>query len=401
VGTYNVTATFTSTDSNYTNASSAPGTLSIQEVPPLTLIYLPSPATIVYGKGLVGGQLDATATLNNKKIAGAFAYYDDQGNQLLAGSILKVGHGTITATFTPTNTTLYSVQSTTATITITAAPVKVTYKPTVKKLEYPTLLTAASFNATAENKQKAVVAGTFVYTEGAGNTQVAHTDENGNLVLDQTTPLAAGIYPVTVTFSPTDATDYSVATNTATITVTEGVITVTPSATCPATLTYGQALPATCPTATAVDELGNVLTTAGTWTYTDGSVTGPAVTAAEVLSAGNHKIYFAFVPSDPSYKTPNVQKVKVDVAKYAVLSLLTFTPENMSVGGTVGAAQTTSAVSVANNLYNNEVITCAWVFSPAAGTVEHHAKTVTAIATCTPSSPNYLKGSLTKTFTVQ
>jgi hypothetical protein len=92
----------------------------------------------------------------------------------------------------------------------------------------------------------------------------------------------------------------------------------------------------------------------------------------------------------------------VVVAPIAVASLLTFTPASpIAVKSKLTAAQTTGAVSIANNPNNGEVIAGTWSFSPALGATASKAGPLTITATFTPTSANYVKGSVTGTVTVQ
>src|SRR6202021_4128795 len=104
-----------------------------------------------------------------------------------------------------------------------AAPVITWSNPA--NIVFGTALSATQLNATAS------VAGTLVYTPAAG-----------------TVP-AAGIDTLSVTFTPTDTTNYTTATKTVQLTVTQAASTVTWAT--PARIVYGTALSATQLNATA------------------------------------------------------------------------------------------------------------------------------------------------------
>jgi DNA-binding beta-propeller fold protein YncE len=74
-----------------------------------------APAPIVVGTPLSGTQLNATATLSNTSVAGAFVYSPP------AGTVLAAGVHTLSVTFTPSDPNLNTVTATT-TLTVTAAP---------------------------------------------------------------------------------------------------------------------------------------------------------------------------------------------------------------------------------------------------------------------------------------
>ena len=93
-------------------------------------------------------------------------------------------HDTLSVTFTPTDTTNYTTATKTVQITVTqAAPVITWANPA--SIVYGTALSATQLNATAS------VAGSFAYTPAAGSIPAAGTDT------------------LSVTFTPTDSTDYT------------------------------------------------------------------------------------------------------------------------------------------------------------------------------------------------
>ena len=67
---------------------------------------------ITYGTALSATQLDATATYNGAKVAGTFTYRPAKG------TVLRVGMQKLSAVFTPSNTTDYTTQTATNTITV-------------------------------------------------------------------------------------------------------------------------------------------------------------------------------------------------------------------------------------------------------------------------------------------
>jgi hypothetical protein len=97
-------------DSNFKGVSFAP-----TAPPPVTpTITWPTPAAITYGSALSTEQLDATTT-----VPGSFSYNPAAGTVLQAGP-----NQTLSVTFTPTNTELYT--TTTASTTITVNPAATT-----------------------------------------------------------------------------------------------------------------------------------------------------------------------------------------------------------------------------------------------------------------------------------
>jgi hypothetical protein len=102
--------TATGTSPNFSNNVTATDQVIFQQPP--TILWA-TPAPIVYGTPLSAAQLDATSPL-----AGSFSYSP------AAGTVLTVGKQTLTATFTPTDSTDYTLGTATVILTVVpAAPV--------------------------------------------------------------------------------------------------------------------------------------------------------------------------------------------------------------------------------------------------------------------------------------
>ena len=121
-------------------------------------------------------QLNASST-----VAGSLTYSPS------AGTILTAGSHTLSVTFTPTDTTDYTTAAATVTLTVNKAAPAIAWA-TPAAITYGTALSAAQLDATAS------VAGKFAYSPAAGTVPPVGTDT------------------LTVTFTPTDATDYTTAT---------------------------------------------------------------------------------------------------------------------------------------------------------------------------------------------
>ena len=201
-GSHALTVTFTPTDTtNYTTAT-ASVTLTVNAATPA--ITWATPAAITYGTALSGTQLNATST-----VAGTYAYSP------AAGAVLGVGSQTLSVTFTPTDTTNYTTATASVTLTVNAATPAISWA-TPAALTYGTALSGTLLNATS------TVEGSYVYSPAAG------------------TVLGAGSQILSVTFNPTDTTDYTSATGTVNILVNKATPTVTwPTATA---ITTGQTL---------------------------------------------------------------------------------------------------------------------------------------------------------------
>src|SRR6185369_11522759 len=181
----------------------------------------------------------------------------------VAGTVLNAGaNQTLSVTFTPTDAANYMGATATTTISVLKASATISWT-TPADITYGTALSATQLNATAN------VPGTFVYTPVAGTVLNAGANQT-----------------LSVTFTPTDAANYSGATATTTITVLKASTTITWST--PADITYGTALGATQLNATA-----NV---PGTFVYSP--------VAGTVLNAGaNQTLSVTFTPADAANYT--------------------------------------------------------------------------------------------------
>ena len=159
------------------SSSSGPGAYNIASVGSSELwapqLQWLTPQPITYGTQLSAGQLDATAN-----VPGSFSYSP------VAGTVLQAGTQTLSATFTPSDTTDYTTA--TASVTITVNPVSlVTLSPTSLAFGSATLGTAsASQSVTLTNTGDAAlsisgisVAGldpsSFVFTNNCGTSLAA------------------------------------------------------------------------------------------------------------------------------------------------------------------------------------------------------------------------------------
>jgi phospholipase C len=109
-GTQELSVTFTPNDT--TNYAPATKTVALTVVPATPVINWPfPPAPFIYGTALGSAQLNATSA-----VPGTFSYSP------AAGTVPAVGKQTITATFTPTDTTNYTTATATVPLTVYSAP---------------------------------------------------------------------------------------------------------------------------------------------------------------------------------------------------------------------------------------------------------------------------------------
>jgi Flp pilus assembly CpaE family ATPase len=316
-GTHTLTATFTPTDpSKYTPAQATVSLLVNKATPVITWA---TPASITYGAALSASQLNATAS-----VEGRFAYTPSAGNVLAAGT------HTLTATFTPSDSSKYMPTQATTTLVIAKAMPTITW-PKPASITYGTALSATQLNATAS------VPGTFAYAFAAGDV------------------LSAGVQTLTVTFTPSDATKYATAQASVQLSVTKATPVINwPK---PASIMYGTTLSAA--------QLNATSSVPGKFVYS------PA--AGEVLSAGIQTLSATFTPTDSTDYTPAQAAVSLTVTK-AAPALTWPKPAPITYGAALSAAQLNAVASVPGR----------FVYTPAVGEVLQ-AGTQTLTATFTPT----------------
>jgi len=189
--------TFTPTDTTDYGTVQASTTIVVNQA--ASLINWPAPAAITYGTALSSTQLDATSA-----VPGTFVYSP------AAGTVLTAGAHTVSVTFTPSDTTDLTPATASVSITINPATPVIAWNASAP-IAYGTALSSSQLDATASN-DGTPVAGTFVYSPAAG------------------TVLPLGTTTLSVTFTPTDTTDYlSPVTATVQLTVTGNDFSITAS----------------------------------------------------------------------------------------------------------------------------------------------------------------------------
>ena len=173
VGTYAIVPWVSGTNlTNYTISNPHNGTLTVT---PATLTVVAGAATRVFGAAnpVMTGSVAGALNGDTFTVTGAST----------ATGTSAVGSYPITYTVTGANLADYTVTQATGTLTVTQATPVITWA-TPAAVTYGTALSGAQLNATAST------AGTFVYSPAAG------------------AMLGAGVQPLSVTFTPADATDY-------------------------------------------------------------------------------------------------------------------------------------------------------------------------------------------------
>jgi hypothetical protein len=179
-GTHTLTVTFTPTNTSAYNNGTASVTLTVNKATP-AILWVPFPIT--YGTPLGPLQLDAVTL-----VPGKFVYTP------AAGAVLPAGQQTLSATFTPNDSTDFLTVTPQATLLVLKATPVISWPPPAA-ITVGTPLSATQLNA------KANVPGTFVYNPPAG------------------TKLPVGMAELNATFTPTDSTDYKSGQGEVTITV--------------------------------------------------------------------------------------------------------------------------------------------------------------------------------------
>src|SRR5262249_27028873 len=184
-------------------------TVSINVLKATPVVTWATPADITFGTALGPTQLNATANT-----PGTFVYTPIAGTTLNAGA-----NQTLSVTFTPTDAANFTTATKTVSINVLKATPVITWT-TPADITYGTALGATQLNATANTP------GTFAYTPPAGTTLTAGAGQT-----------------LSVTFTPTDAANFTTATKTVAINVLKATPVITWAT--PADITYGTALGAT------------------------------------------------------------------------------------------------------------------------------------------------------------
>ena len=319
VGTYPVICSGAA-DPDYA-ISYLPGILTISQATPS--LSWSNPADISYGTPLGDAQLDASSP-----IPGSFSYNPAAGTVLAAGS-----SQTLSVTFTPTDAADYS--SATASVSLNVLPAT----PAIAwgnpaDITYGTALGDAQLDATSP------VPGSFSYSPAAG------------------TVLAAGSsQTLSVTFTPTDAADYS----SATASVSLNVLPATPA------LAWGNPADITFGTPLGDAQLDATSPVSGSFSYSP-----PAGT---VLAAGSGQtLSVTFTPTDAADYTSATASVSLNVLP-ATPAIAWSNPADITYGTALGDAQLDATSPIPGS----------FSYSPAAGTVLAAGSGQTLSVTFTPT----------------
>ena len=309
---------------------------------PVSVSVSPQTASLYAGQSQ---QFAATVTNSNNSAVTWSISPSGSGTITLAG--LYTGPGSVTTQQTVTVTaTSQADTSKSASATVTLLVRQTT--PTITwaapaAITYGTALSATQLNATAS------VQGTFAYTPAAG-----------------TIP-GAGTQTLSVTFTPTDTTDYTTATSSVHLTVNKATPAITWAV--PAAISYGTPLGSSQLDATSI--------VAGSFAYSPAS--------GIVLTAGTQTLSTTFTPTDSADYLTATGSVHLTVNRAA--PVITWpSPTAIAYGTALSATQLDASSTVAGS----------FVYSPAAGTVLT-AGTQTLSTTFTPTDTTDYNGATATT----
>ncbi|HEY1500091.1 MAG TPA: putative Ig domain-containing protein [Acidobacteriaceae bacterium] len=322
------TPTVTSTAATYTvtvtdaNSTTATATFSLTVNSAGISIAWANPAPITYGTSLAG-VLNATVTYQGSAVPGTFVYTatptGGAAATVTAATIPAVGNYTLTANFTPTDTTKYSTPpAATVSLTVNQAQPTLTWTPATS-ISYGTSLSAL-LNATATFGGN-TVAGAYVYT--------ATPTGGATATVTAATILPQGSYTLAVSFTPTDATDYKTANGTSPLTVTGQTLTVSANN---ATRVYGTANPTLT---------GSVTGAVNGDTFTETFST----TATATSNVGNYPIVPSATGANLSDYTVVIDNGTLSITQAGTTTTLTASSNTINPGASVTLTATVASAT--------------------------------------------------------
>ncbi len=265
-------------------------------------------------------------------LQGATIYFTTDGSTPTTASEVFTTPITISATTTLQAIAVVSGYSESA---VTSGLYTIQVTPTITwgtpaAISYGTPLSNTQLDATSS------VAGTFAYTPALGSI------------------LTEGAQTLKVTFTPTDATNYTNATATVTLTVNQATPTIQWST--PAAISYGTTLGNVLNAAALNDSTA----VAGSFAYTATPSGGAAaaVTASTIPLVGSYTLTTIFTPTDTTDYTTATASVSLTVNQ-ATPTITWATPANIPYGTALSAAQLNATTPVAGS----------FAYTPALGTV--------------------------------
>ena len=372
-GTYTVVAAFTSTDSNYGNAQSAPLTFTITTATPTVVA---SDAGGTYN----GNPFPAAATvkgIGGATISGDFAFTYYVGTSVSgtgsATAPTNAGTYTVVASFTSTNSNYGNGQSAPVTFTVSAAT------PTVVASDTGGTYNGNPFAATATAKGigGATVNGSFAFTYYVG------TSASGSGF--STAPTNAGTYTVVASFTSTNS-NYGNG-QSAPVTFTVSVATPTVVAIDAGGTYNGNLFPAT---ATAKGIGGATVNGSFAFRYYVGTSVSGSGSSTAPTNAGTYTVVASFTSTNSNYG--NAQSAPVTFT----VSAATPTVVASDAGGTYNGnpfAATATVKGIGGATVNGSFAFRYYVGTSVSGsgssTAPTNAGTYTVVAAFTSTNSNY------------
>jgi hypothetical protein len=348
--------TFTPNDTTHFRTAQATVTVTVAQATPQVSV---NPVTIPAGAPLANSQLSGTATatvggaLSN--VAGVFTY------ATAAGTVLGAGQGqTEQVTFTPADTIDFSTVQTTVTVNVIAgATPQLSLNPV--NIGYGQPLANSQLNGTATVMvagQSVNVAGSFAYTTAAGAILSAGQGQTES-----------------ITFTPTNTTDFTTAQGTVTVNVSQATPQVSVN---PVNFVYGTVLDNSQLTGTVTATVnGQTVNVAGTFTYTSPTLIGGVLGAGQFSGIG-----VTFTPNDATDFTTVQSNVTVTVVP--AKPQVSVNPVTISLGTALDNSQLSgSAKATVGGIWSS--IAGAFTYTTAAGTVLPAGQGQTEQATFTPA----------------
>ncbi|MGD0548479.1 MAG: hypothetical protein ABR991_11715 [Terracidiphilus sp.] len=269
-GAQALSVSFTPADT--TNYVAASGSVTVTVTPADPVLRWTPPAPIVYGTALSATQLSAHAL-----VLGSYTFSPAQGK------VLSAGAQTLSVMFMPANTMDYASAADSVTLLVRQAAPVLSWNPPAA-ISYGTALSATQLDA------HATVPGNFSYSPALG------------------TILNAGSQTLSVTFTPSNATDYATAAASVQLTVQPAVPRITWA---PAGLiAVGMALSSTQLDATATAP-GAAAQLAGNYQYSP--------SAGSILnSSGSQTLTVAFTPADEEDYTTTEANAALTVLPFGI-----------------------------------------------------------------------------------
>ena len=306
VGPQSESVTFTPTDAVDYNTATVNVTVTVNTKTTPTVSAPPIASPITYGQTLASSIL----TGGTASVAGTFAW-------TVPSTIPGAGTPSENVTFTPNDTTDYNTTTVNVTVTVSKVTPTVTVPPTASPIS--TGQTLVSSNLTGGT---ASVGGTFAWTNPG------------------TIP-PAGATPESVTFTPSDPTDYNTVTLNVTVTVNSKT---TPTVSAPPTatpITYGQTLASS--TLSGGTVVAGATPVTGTWTWTLSTIAPNAGTPSESAT---------FTPNDLTDYNTTTANVTVTVNKATPTVTALPTAGNISLGQPLSSSVLSGGTASVNGTFS-------------------------------------------------